>query len=108
WLWSEADDLAHHQRRYTRSDLVAKVEAAGLEVLRATSFVSLVLPVLFLSRLRARRERTAYNLQKELSLPKCLDQALERFLTIERRLIAHGLYSPAGGSLLVVARKPAA
>ena len=38
WLWSPADDYAHHQRRYSRSELVSRIEAAGFRV-RMCDFV---------------------------------------------------------------------
>ena len=41
WLWSDTDVAAHHVRRYREADLVAKLDAAGFEVLRVTSFVTL-------------------------------------------------------------------
>src|SRR5262249_36541277 len=105
WLWSGADDVAHHERRYTRRELVSKVETAGMRIVRVTSFVSLLLPLLVLSRIRGRRG-DAYELERELALPPALDRAFERVLAAERRLIAAGLSFPAGGSLLLVARKP--
>jgi hypothetical protein len=40
FLWSEVDEFSHHKRRYTRRELVAKVEAAGLQVRLATSVFS--------------------------------------------------------------------
>jgi SAM-dependent methyltransferase len=41
FLWSTADDLAHHQRRYRRGELAAKCRAVGLEIVTTTSFVTL-------------------------------------------------------------------
>ena len=32
WLWSEHDEIVEHRRRYTRKELLAKAERAGLEV----------------------------------------------------------------------------
>jgi SAM-dependent methyltransferase len=52
WLWSVADTCAHHTRRYSRPELIAKVTDAGFEVLRTTSFVALPLPAMALARLR--------------------------------------------------------
>src|SRR4030095_1631809 len=54
FLWSEVDDYSRHVRRYSASELKAKVKRAGFETLRTTSFVSLLLPVMFISRLRQR------------------------------------------------------
>lgn len=37
-LWTRWDDLAGHQRRYTRQELVSKLEAAGFRVRQLTSW----------------------------------------------------------------------
>ena len=57
FLWSRMDVHACHVRRYAERDLAAKVRAAGFEVLRLTSFVSLLLPLMLASRLRQRHDR---------------------------------------------------
>jgi ubiquinone/menaquinone biosynthesis C-methylase UbiE len=50
WLWSKADEYAHHVRRYSSKELIQKVKQSGFKVVRVTSFVSLLLPLMFLSR----------------------------------------------------------
>jgi SAM-dependent methyltransferase len=103
-LWSPYDDYAHHERRYRRSELVGKVERAGFVVERATSFVAFLLPLMAASRLRVRR-RGEIDLAADLTCPPRLDAALERVLDAELALIRRGVSLPAGGSLLVVARR---
>jgi SAM-dependent methyltransferase len=104
-LWSAADDYAHHQRRYTRRELVAKLEVAGFDIVRMTSFVTLLLPFMALSRIR-NRSRKSFDLRRELELPAVVDGAFAHVLSIERALIRAGLSLPRGGSLLAVARRP--
>lgn len=106
WLWSAADTFAQHERRYRRAELIAKVERAGLRVVRVSSFVSFLLPLLVLSRLRGARDDESYEFEREFRLPRVLDRAFEHVLAAERHLIARGISFPAGGSLLMVARKP--
>ena len=49
WLWSESDNNAGHQRRYTRRSLDAFMVTAGFErVMSAYLFVSLVVPAALL------------------------------------------------------------
>jgi SAM-dependent methyltransferase len=102
-LWSEADELAHHVRRYTRRELVGKVEQAGFEVLHATSFVTTLLPAMVASRLAHRIARRPYDEFRDLE-PGRLNTPFERILDAERRLIERGVSLPFGGSLLVAAR----
>ncbi len=106
-LWSQQDVHAHHVRRYTALELRRKIEAAGFDVMRMTSFVSLLLPMLIAARLRARGPRAddGFDAIDELRQPRAVNIALGAFMTIERSLIRRGLSFPAGGSLLMVARK---
>jgi SAM-dependent methyltransferase len=103
-LWSVADDVGHHKRRYTRTELRTKLREAGLRVERTTSFVTVLLPAMYASR---RRARSADDATGELTLAPRLDRWLERAMTAERGLIRAGVSLPAGGSLLAVATKPA-
>jgi SAM-dependent methyltransferase len=106
-LWSEADVRACHKRRYTREELVQKVEAAGFQTRRVTSFVTLLLPFLWVSR---RRKRAAGNggANAEYQMNRVLNGFLEAVLRLETCLIRWGGCMPAGGSLLLVAQKPGA
>ena len=96
---------AHHRRRYSRDDLRAKLDAAGFEVLRMTSFVSFLLPAMLLAR-RRKRDGMA-EVEAELDLPPLANAIGYATLQLERWLIRLGLDLPAGGSLLVVARRRA-
>lgn len=106
-LWSLQDEHAGHVRRYTASELRRKVEAAGFEVIRMTSFVSLLLPMMVGARLRTRGRKTdvGFDAIDELRQPRAVNATLGAVMTLERALIRHGVSFPAGGSLLVVARK---
>ena len=102
WLWSAMDDFSHHRRRYTRRGLVERVRRAGFTVERATSFVSALLPLMMLARLRKRR---AADPMEELRIHPAANRVLRVVLDAERALIGRGVSFPAGGSLLVVARR---
>lgn len=107
WLWSRIDDFAHHKRRYTRAELIEKVTRAGFRVEYATSFVSLLLPLMLAARWR-RKPGTAMDEQMEavgLSIGRLVNRVLGGVMRIERFLIDLGLSLPFGGSLLVVAKK---
>ncbi|MCP4370155.1 MAG: class I SAM-dependent methyltransferase [Deltaproteobacteria bacterium] len=106
FLWSYLDDFSYHKRRYIRSELVAKVEQAGFEILRATSFVFLLLPLLYISRLMQRQPINNHDVGSELRLNPLLNVSLEKILDLERILIKLGLSFPVGGSLLVIAKRP--
>ena len=105
-LWSSLDELAGHYRRYRRHELVAKLEGAGFVDVRTTSFVTLLLPAMVLSRVRQPAGSKDFNLEKSLRLPRFLDRLCDFAMRFERRLIGAGLRFPAGGSILAVARRP--
>jgi SAM-dependent methyltransferase len=104
-LWSPVDVHAGHKRRYRRRDLMERVRRAGFEVARATSFASLLLPAMLVSRLARRSGRHAEDPLPELRVGRTTNAVLTGILSVERMLIARGVSFPAGGSLLVVARK---
>jgi SAM-dependent methyltransferase len=106
WLWSVDDEYGRHRRRYRRGELVARVRDAGLEVVRVTSWVSSLLPFLALSRLRP--HRGSFDPAHELRQGRVTRTVLETTLRAEGALIERGVSLPAGGSLVVVARRPPA
>ena len=106
-LWSVQDDAAHHVRRYRRGELEDRMRAAGFEILYSTSFVSLLLPALYLSRRRMREAPTEHDPFAEFRIPRWMDVVLGAVMAVERMLLLAGIRLPAGGSRLVVARKAA-
>lgn len=105
WLWSSVDEYACHVRRYNAKELHAKVEGAGFEILRSTSFVSSLLPAMWASRLLQRNEKIEVDATAEFRISPWLNRVLETILGIEIRMIGCGLNFPVGGSRLIVARK---
>ncbi len=105
FLWSLVDEQAFHKRRYTRQELVEKVQRAGFTILRVTSFVSLLLPLMILSRMKRQVMQANFNPVAEYEIGSVLNKILEKVLGIERVAIARGIFWPAGGSLLIVARR---
>jgi SAM-dependent methyltransferase len=103
WLWSPLDDYSGHQRRYRRRELVALAGDAGLRVVMATSFVSLLLPVMLLSRLLHRGRAAAPR--REFTVSARANGALMSVMRAELAMIRAGVSFPAGGSLLVVATR---
>jgi SAM-dependent methyltransferase len=104
-LWSTADEYAHHVRRYERDELCAKLQRAGFAVVRVTSFVTFLLPLMFASRWRDRRQpEVEYDSVREHGIGR-MTPVLEATLDLELALIRRGWSLPVGGSLLAVARR---
>ena len=105
WLWSYRDEFAGHQRRYRREDLLGKIAAAGFERPWSTSFVTLLLPVMALSR-AGQKAPEGFAASGELQVGRVMNRILGAVMNAERRLIATGVSLPVGGSLLAIAHKP--
>ena len=105
WLWSPKDDHAFHKRRYRRKELVQKVVRSGFDVVRVTSFVSILLPLMVVSRFKRRISRHHFDPMAEFQIGATANYFFEKLLSIERFLIQAGLSFPAGGSLLLIAKK---
>jgi hypothetical protein len=70
-----------------------------------TSFFSVTLPLFLLARLRPRRARRDFDATAELRIPRPMNTCLDVLSRSEGWLLRRGLSFPAGGSLLVVARR---
>lgn len=103
WLWSPADDYAHHVRRYKRSELLLKVRNAGFRVEYCTSFMSLLLPVMAWQRMSSRSKQ--YDPDSEFKINPLLNQFLYLIMKVELVFLRLGLRFPVGGSLLLLAHK---
>jgi hypothetical protein len=84
------------------------METAGFRVLWTSSFVTLLLPLMLLSRAQSgigggKHDRE--NVLKELKLPGRLNAFFELVGNLELAMLRYGISLPAGGSLLCVGRK---
>jgi ubiquinone/menaquinone biosynthesis C-methylase UbiE len=106
-LWSKADEDACHCRRYSRKEMLTKLENSGFEIIRSTGFVSLLFPAMWLMR-KSKGKTATQSSEKTaggLKLPNILNAILQAIMTIERFFIKIGINFPFGGSLLVVFKK---
>jgi SAM-dependent methyltransferase len=106
FLWSAIDEHSMHQRRYSRVELRTKVEQAGFRIQRVTSFISLLLPFMMCSRMKRNSSRD-FQLWREFEISRPLNAVLANILAVERALVERGVSFPAGGSLLLIAKRPA-
>lgn len=103
WLWSSVDEAACHVRRYSAKELESKVRASGFEILRSTSFVSLLLPMMLASRLLIRKP--ASDAAAEMRINTHLNRLFRKIMSLEFKLIQLGFNFPLGGSRFIVGRK---
>ncbi len=108
-LWSRLDEIVKHKRRYSRSELLAKLGQREFEVRLCSSFVFVLFPLMAMSRLLDRRKDDAQSSEGEFEsrvrFPRALNWIFDKAMRIDEVLILCGVSLPFGGTLLVVARK---
>jgi SAM-dependent methyltransferase len=113
-LWSYADELAGHYRRYERRGLVELLEAVGYQVEYHTPFMAALYPLMWLGRRYATlRNQQRSNPQsrsklfaRDLQVRPIMNRVLTWLHHWEAGMIARRKRLPWGTSMLVVARKP--
>ncbi|HYD08043.1 MAG TPA: class I SAM-dependent methyltransferase [Reyranella sp.] len=110
WMWSTADDLAHHQRRYRLGELARKARTAGLQPLYQSSFVALAFPLMVAMRLFERLRPIKPSIEAisetHLNVNPAVNGVLRGLGRLEQGLRRAGLPLPFGGSQVLVARRP--
>ncbi|MBU3593278.1 class I SAM-dependent methyltransferase [Polynucleobacter sp. 71A-WALBACH] len=109
FLWSKLDEIVKHKRRYSRRDLVGKIEASGFTVKYVTSFLFILFPLMLVSRLLDRRGNKSLEdkegLEKRVKFSGLLNCIFDCFMRVDEVLIRLGFSLPFGGTLILVARK---
>lgn len=100
WLWSEADELLGHVRRYTRRILRDQLAQSGFQVLRCGHVFSWLVPPVWFRRHRAQGGQDALGL--DTGGPRLT--AIARRLTAAEDRVVGRIDLPLGTSLLATAR----
>ena len=110
-LWSEHDEALAHKRRYTPRQVRELVEGAGLEIVKLTSYLTVLFPVGVairwsqrLLRVISPRRREGSPQTRHFMLPAFANAALIWLQTLEARL-ARAISLPFGVSIFCLARK---
>ncbi|HEY8200684.1 MAG TPA: glycosyltransferase [Actinomycetota bacterium] len=106
WMWSYADHVLGHYRRYTKQHLVRELEEAGFDVARVTYVHSWLLPAAWTFRkIRGLVGRT--DTADDFALPGPMNRLLLGISRLELRLLG-SRDLPFGLSVLGLARPAAA
>jgi len=109
FLWSNLDEIVKHKRRYSRRELVTKLQENEFETSYVTSFVFVLFPLMFISRLfdkgRKQTQPDDMALEKRVKFPGVLNWIFDIFMRLDEVLIRMGVSLPYGGTLVVVAKK---
>lgn len=104
WLWSKWDDVLHHKRRYTKSNLMKVLKENGFKVV-FTSYLypHLVIPVFFIRFLKSKLQSHEYESDFKMSSP-FLNQVLLFIARIQIKLMQL-IPLPFGTSIICLAQK---
>lgn len=109
FLWSKLDEIVKHKRRYSRRELISKLNASGFEVDYVTSFLFVLFPLMLISRFFDKGGDDSPSddraLAKRVKFPCFINAVFELIMRIDEGLIRMGVSLPFGGTLVVVARK---
>ena len=107
WLWSRDDAIAGHKRRYTKQELISKLEASGFDIESARYFFITITPLLYVRRLLHKDKGTPVTkeeLLSDISMNPLLSKILYYISKIENQLNSI-LPNWFGGSLMVIGKK---
>ena len=103
WLWGVQDDISHHRIRYTRKQIIERIEKAGFKVKRATyanfTFFAPVLGGRTLMKLTGIKPESENNINIS-----ALNGLFGKIFSAERFWLKN-LDFPFGVSIVVVARR---
>lgn len=109
FLWSKLDEILKHKRRYSRRELVTKLQENGFDIRYVTSFLFILFPLMLISRMfdkgRYQSQSDEVALEKRVKFSNALNWIFDRFMRIDEVLIRLGIALPFGGTLVIVARK---
>lgn len=113
-LWSETDVYNKHKRRYSREELIQKVEQAGFSAVRCSYFMCLLFPLLFtVRRIRdyfgrdtVKANGNSSGFASEVKLNPLLNRIFLSVFALELLFLKYRNV-PFGSSLFCVAQKTA-
>ena len=109
FLWSKLDEIVKHKRRYSRRELVTKLQENGFDITYATSFLFVLFPLMLISRIfdkghdQSQSDEVAF--EKRVKFSNAQNWIFDRLMRIDEVLIQWGISLPFGGTWVVVARK---
>jgi len=109
FLWGKLDEIVKHKRRYSRKELLKKLETNGFEISYCTSFLFLLFPLMLVSRAFDKGASTSNSVEKELEkrvkFSILMNIVFDQLMKIDELLIKWGFSLPYGGTLVIVAKK---
>ncbi len=109
-LWSYFDEASHHVRRYSKTQLIDKLQQSGFRSLYISHTMMLLFPMVWLQRKIAiskpkSEDEIAQKALGELRIVPVINPIITALLGLEAAWIAKGYHLPFGTSLVAIAEK---
>ena len=107
WLWNRDDTIAGHKIRYTKKELIDKLELNGFEIVTARYFFIFITPLLYLRTILNKDDKSDIKEEEysnDISMNPILSNILLFISRVENK-INKFLPNIFGGSLFIIARK---
>ena len=107
WLWNRDDTIAGHKTRYTKKELIDKLQANGFKIIKARYFFIAITPLLYLRTILNKDDKSDIKdeeFSNDISMNPLLSNVLLFLSRIENK-ISSFLPNLFGGSLFIIARK---
>jgi SAM-dependent methyltransferase len=110
FMWSRLDELVHHKRRYSKTEMLSKLIENGFRIEFSSSFVFLLFPFMLAARmaeklLGKKTEKDDVVYKRNVEFPRWVNSIFGAISKVDIFLIRRGISLPFGGTLIVVARK---
>ena len=109
FLWSRLDEIVKHKRRYSKNELLIKLQRQGFAINFCSSFLFVLFPLMLISRMLDRQKNAVDSSEMEfenrVKFSKALNWIFDKLMRIDEVLIERRMSLPFGGSLVVVAQK---
>ena len=109
FLWSRLDEIVKHKRRYSKNELLIKLQQQGFAINFCSSFLFVLFPLMLISRMLDRQKKAVDSSEMEfenrVKFSKALNWVFDKLMRIDEALIERRMSLPFGGSLVVVAQK---
>ncbi|MBU6142090.1 methyltransferase domain-containing protein [Patescibacteria group bacterium] len=105
FLWGVQDEVSHHYRRYTRHQLLSKIEqVSSIQSVRSTYFNTFLFPPIALVRLMSRLFHIRSR-ESDFNMNSPFLNKLFSFIFNAERYVLKKINFPFGVSILVITRK---
>ncbi|MFA6097225.1 MAG: methyltransferase domain-containing protein [Candidatus Paceibacterota bacterium] len=104
-IWSSHDEILGHRRRYSKKELLGKVEERGFRTIKITHCITFMFPIIFVFRLISKKfSKSSRTNSAYFMLPGIINSLLAAILRVESCLIDK-IEMPFGCSVVIVAEK---